>query len=99
MEAVGRLLSAGSAHSKKYGKSGRKIHPKTIKRQVTKFETVEGPKTRETEKVTIWMGLMSVISIIQGGPKVITHTQPFNNSRNSSQDSTKLSENIDMGKA
>ena len=47
--------AAGSAHSKKYGKSGRKIHPKTIQRQVTKFETVEGPKTRE--KVTVWMGL------------------------------------------
>ena len=34
---------------------------------------------------------------IQGGPKVTIHTQPFNNSRNSSLNFTKISENIDMG--
>ena len=35
--------------------------------------------------------------IIRSGPKVTTHTQPFNNSRNSSQNFAKTSENIDMG--
>ena len=34
---------------------------------------------------------------VQGGPKVTTHTQPFNNSRSSSQNFTKISENIVMG--
>ena len=48
-------MAAGISHSEKYGKSGRKIHPKTIQRHVTKFETVEGPKIRE--KVTVWIGL------------------------------------------
>ena len=32
-----------------------------------------------------------------GGPKVITHTQSFNNSRNSYQNCSKMLENIDMG--
>ena len=35
--------------------------------------------------------------IIRSGQKVTTHTQPFNNSRNSSQNFAKTSENIDMG--
>ena len=33
---------------------------------------------------------------LQGDPKVTTHTQPFNNSRNWYQNFTKTSENIDM---
>ena len=35
--------------------------------------------------------------IIQGGPEVTAHTQPFNNSDNSCKKCTQISGNIDMG--
>ena len=34
---------------------------------------------------------------LQGDPKVTTHTQPFNNSRNWYQNRLQIAENIDMG--
>ena len=35
--------------------------------------------------------------LLQEGPKVTTHMQPFNNSRNWYQNRLQISENIDMG--